>query len=537
MATSAVTLNPEIKAAQRYTKLEQDRTGFLTRARDCAALTIPAILPPQGFGPTSTLTTPYQSLGAQGVRTLASKQLLAAFPSIPFFNYKVDDLQLEQLGAARGETETLLASRERAVVLELETSVFRPVASVAFQHLIVTGNICVYIPPEPKERAQAFRLDQYVVRRSGDGEVLEFIIKETLDFAALPEEVKAAVANTDAFKDNEANNLDPKPVDLYTHGYRDEESGNWVVYQEAAEIRIPGTEGIFKPGELPYIFPRIAFQPGEHYGRSYVEEILGDLDSLEALCEVLVEGSAASARILFLVKPSGTTALKVVSDAKTGDVRAGDANDVTVMQVQKQADLRVAQEQAEAIASRLSRAFLLNSAIQRSGERVTAEEIRYMASELDDALGGIYTLLSAEFQLPAVRLFERRMEKRVGTTKLPEKITQPVIVTGLAAIGRGHDQRNLQLFVKEIVAVLGPELAMRYLKGLEFIQRSAAAYGIDTTNLIPTEEEVAQKEQEAQMLQMVQYLGPQGINAAGGMAKAAMQGGAAPAAAPPPPQG
>ena len=53
-----------------------------------------------------------------------------------------------------------------------------------------------------------------------------------------------------------------------------------------------------------------------------------------------------------------------------------------------------------------------------------------MASELDDGLGGVYTLLSADYQLPSVRL-ERRMEKRLGVIKLPVDMIQVVIVTGL----------------------------------------------------------------------------------------------------------
>ena len=39
------------------------------------------------------------------------------------------------------------------------------------------------------------------------------------------------------------------------------------------------------------------------------------------------------------------------------------------------------------------------------------EEIRYMASQLETALGGVYSLLSQEFQLPLVQLLMKRMSK------------------------------------------------------------------------------------------------------------------------------
>lgn len=524
MTSSVVALSTSITAKQRYEKLEDDRRPFLDRARQCAALTIPSIMPPQGFGPSVQLPTPYQSLGARGARTLASKLLLSLFPQFPFFKYQIDDLSVQQQGQQRGDIEAALASRERAVNTELDTAVFRPVAFLTLLHLVVTGNMLVRIPERPDQRAQAFRLDQYVVRRDAAGNLLEIIIKEPVDFASLPAETQAALANLDEFRDRDPMSLEDAPVELYTHTYWDSEQSKWVIYQEASGVRIPGTEGTYKKGELPYLALRFASQPTEHYGRAYIEEYLGDLDSLEALSETLVEASAASARIVFLVDPAGTTSIKVVEKAKTGDVRAGRADDVTVMQVQKQADLQVAKAQAEEIANRLSYAFLLHSSIQRAGERVTAEEIRYMASELDDGLGGVYTLLAADFQLPAVRLFERRMEKRLKVPELPDKTVKPVILSGLEAIGRGHDQRNLQAFIKEVVAVLGPEIALRYLKPRELIMRSAASYSIDTANLIPTEEEVAQQEQQAMMQQMVQHLGPQALTQMGGITQTAMKG-------------
>jgi hypothetical protein len=512
-------------AAQRYSKLEQPRSGFLDRGRECAALTVPAILPPAGFSETSKLPTPYQSLGARGVRTLASKLLLSLFPgSVPFFNWRVDDQVLQTLGEKRGEIEKALSARERAVATELDTSVFRPAAFVALQHLIVTGNACIEIPPEQPDRARVYRLDQYVTRRSPNGRLLEFVIKESTDFNALDLEDQVALGA----KANEANSngqvLDEMPLDLYTHGFWDRKTRKWWIYQEIMGTRLENTVGSYKDGELPFLFLRFSTQPGESYGRSYVEELLGDLDSLEALSETLVESSGASARVIFVVRPGGVTNLQVVAEAKNGDVIAGDPEDVGVIQVQKQADLQVAKAQAEEIASRLSYAFLLHSSVQRAGERVTAEEIRFMASELDDGLGGAYTLLAADFQLPAVRLFERRMEKRLKAPPIDTKLVTPVIVAGLEAIGRGHSQNNLRAFMGEIVQALTPEIAIRYLKPAEFISRAAAAYSIDTEGLIPTPEEIAQAEAAAQAQAMMQHLGPNAINQAGGAIQKAMEG-------------
>jgi hypothetical protein len=519
-------MNTATSAKARYEHLEQDRRMFLDRARLCSALTIPAVMPPEGHSSHSQLPTPFQSLGARGARTLASKLLLSLFPNIPFFNYRIDSFALDEMGAQRGEVEEQLAARERATVLEMETSAFRPIAWSVLLHLVVCGNVCLHIPTDPKAKAKAFRLDQYVVRRDREGNLLEAIIKEAVDFGALPQSVQQALLESESFiaARNTPEVITDNPVELFTVIRPDHQTGKIYIHQEVETVIIPDSAGSYDPDNFPYIFLRLVALPGESYGRSYVEEYLGDLDSLESLSETLVTGSAASARVVFMVSPNGLTNMRAVAEARNGDVISGRADDVTAMQVQKSTDLRVAREYALELTNRLSYAFLLHSAVQRNGERVTAEEIRYMASELDDSLGGVYTLLAAEFQLPVVKLFERRMEKRTGVGKLPDNLVRPVIVAGLEAIGRGHDQQNLRAFVSEILQVLGPELAMQYLVPGELLKRSAAAYNIDTDGLIPSDEEIAQRQQMQQLQQLIQHLGPQALQAAGGMGQETIRG-------------
>ena len=54
------------------------------------------------------------------------------------------------------------------------------------------------------------------------------------------------------------------------------------------------------------------------------------------------------------------------------------------------------------IEQRLQFAFLLNASVQRQAERVTATEVQLVANELQDALGGVYGILTTEFQLPYI---------------------------------------------------------------------------------------------------------------------------------------
>ena len=77
---------------------------------------------------------------------------------------------------------------------------------------------------------------------------------------------------------------------------------------------------------------------GEQYGRGRVEEFLGDLKSLEGLSQALVEGSAAAAKVVFLVSPSSTTKPATIAKAGNGAIVQGRAEDVQVVQVGKTAD-------------------------------------------------------------------------------------------------------------------------------------------------------------------------------------------------------
>src|SRR6266576_1848805 len=137
-------------AAGRYAQLETLRSPALMRGRECAALTIPALLPPEGTNDTSQLPTPFQSVGARGVNNLASKLLLALFPpGSSFFRLKVEEFLMDKLlqkAAAAGqddptgEVEAAFSKVERAVLTRMEENSTRPVLSELFKHLISIGN-------------------------------------------------------------------------------------------------------------------------------------------------------------------------------------------------------------------------------------------------------------------------------------------------------------------------------------------------------------------------------------------------------------
>ena len=185
--------------------------------------------------------------------------------------------------------------------------------------------------------------------------------------------------------------------------------------------------------------------------------MIGDLQTLESLSQAIVEGSLISAKSLFLVNPNGMTRADVLARAENGAIVAGNAADVEALQTGRATDLSVALQTIQIIEKRLNFAFLSNEAVQRNAERVTAAEIRMMSEMLDAGLAGIYTLLSAELQLPLIKRVMALMEKEGEIPAVPEGLVNPQITTGLEAIGRGNDKARLTEFLQTISAALGPE--------------------------------------------------------------------------------
>lgn len=528
----------------RYDRLDTDRYVFLDRARQCAELTIPTLIPPLGHNSTTRYYTPWQGIGARGVNNLASKLLLSLLPpNTPFFRLQVDDFTLQKIAGtdeARAQVEEALGKVERAVNNEIEGTGMRSPIFLALKHLIVAGNVLVYMPKEGGMRV--FCLDSYVVIRDPKGNLLEVIIKETIDAEQLGEVQITKLADAATGKEKEDESLDgpdeDDEVEVYTRFYRDGQ--RWRMYQEVQGQKVPGSEGSWPIDKSPMLALRWTPVHNEDYGRSYVEEYIGDLVALEALSKAVVEASAQIAKIIWLVSPNGVTKAIDITKAESGDAIVGHENDVKCLQADKQADLRVASDTIKEITERLSHSFLLNSSVQRNAERVTAEEIRYMASELEDALGGVYSVFTQDFQLPVVHRVMDRMQKDKRLPDLPKNVIKPMIITGLEALGRGHDLSKYQMFF-QVLQPLGPQV-MTYINLGDAIKRLGTSLMIDMGGLVKTDQEVQQMQQQAQQAQQGQQMAdiagkaaPAAIKAVSDHAMAANGGGGGGDSAAPPP--
>lgn len=498
-----------------YEQLATHRDQFLRQARRCSELTIPFLFPPEGSTSSTVFRTPYQGVGARGVNNLASKLLIALLPSnSPFFRLVIDRFELKKLASnpkMQTALESALAEVERAVSSEIETSTVRVSAFETLKHLIVGGNALLHVPASGGVRV--FHLDRYVVKRDPMGNVLTIITKESVHPDTLPRAIQRLAGKAE---DGSKESTD-KTLHIYTTIKRSKLGQKWEVWQEVKGIRIPETEGSYPADRCPWLPLRYSKIDGEDYGRGLVEEVLGDLSSLEALSQALIEATAAAAKVVFLVNPNGTTRIKALAEASNGGFVSGTKEDVTSLQLEKFYDLRTVQEQSATIEKRLEQSFLLTSGATRQAERVTAEEVRAMVQELEATLGGVYSILAQELQLPLVNALMDRMSKEGRLPTLPKGVVKPAIVTGLDALGRGNDLQKLDLFVRGMAEVLGPQVLAQYLDVSDFLERRATALGIDIEGLIKSQEQMAQEQQAAQQQALIDKLGPNAVNQAGQM--------------------
>jgi len=509
-------------AASRYARLASDRTIFLDTARDCAALSLPYLLTPTGVVNGQKLPTPWQSMGAKGVNVMASKLMLSLFPvNATFFKLQINDgkLSLDPALSAqvKSEIDISLSKMERVVMQNIAESQDRVILHQAMKHVIVTGNVLIYMG---SNGVKLYPLDRYVVVRDGEGNPTEIVTVESIDRQFLPGEFQSEQArNVNDVADNTSAPSTDVTVgegEAAVYTWAKLKDGQWRWRQEVDGKILPDSYGKAPKTTTPWLPLRFNVVDGEDYGRGRIEEFLGDLKSLEGLMQAMVEGSAAAAKVVFLVSPAATVKPSTLAKAGNGAIIQGRAEDVTAVQVSKQADFSSAYQMIQSLTQRLSEAFLIMTV--RQSERTTAEEIRATQQELNEQLGGIYGNLTTELVRPYLQRKIFTLQRSKELPQLPKGIVFPTIIAGLEGIGRGQDRESLMMFLQTISQALGPEAMAQYIDPEEAVKRLAAAQGIDTLKLVKTADQRQQEKQQVQQMTMTNSL----MGQAGQLAKAPM---------------
>lgn len=516
--------------ASEYDSMKRDRQAYLDKAKEAAKYTIPSLITDdtQKFNSIKQISTPNQSVGADGVNNLSSKVTLTMLPPNQcFFKFSMDDLVIKEQAELSGITQEQysielnkgLARIEKMLLDYQEQLSDRVCLGEAIKHLYIAGN--VFLLHDPKEGLKYYPLDRYCVKRDYCGNVIKAITEEKVSLYSLPLEIQEAVQmkilERKAKEKEEVKKMEEEDLTLYTVFRRKQKF--WEIKQECEGIEIPSSNGKYPLEICPFIALRYVRIDGESYGRGLIEEYIGDISYLDVLSLAIKQASLAGSKLVMLVNPNGLTKIKHLSEAKNGGFALGRIEDVQPLQANKYYDLQVAQTEADKIERRLNRIFVMKAAIQRDAERVTAEEIRQMATDLEEALGNHYSIMCKDFQLAYAKItfFHLKKEKKNALPDLiRDKNVKLTVTTGLEALGRSSDLNKLVTFL-DIMTKVAPALQQLGGKVEKVANIVANSLNLDIEGMFYTEEEKQEQAKAMQQQALIEKIAPNATNKFGDM--------------------
>jgi len=476
--------------AEKFKLLDSLRWNKLERARYCSSLSIPSLLPPEGYTEQQQLPQPFSSVASRGVSSMASRMLSALLPlnDMPFFKFELSTGEESEF-----EINEYLESLSYQVYNKLSSGNLRETIYQALQHLIVVGDVMLIMEDDMNFRI--IRLDRYVCRRDvyGDIEEVVYIEYESLDM----DDMDPNVATTSMMEQE------------YKKGYKEiyncvKKKGDvWEEYKEDAEGNsMGGGEYIVKP----FVFLRWSGIPGENYGRSHCEDMIGDIKSLEGFTEGLINGISASSLFWMGVDPTGITEIDDIAGSGSGSFVNSRLNEVfTISPAQTMnPQIQATQSGVQILRQEVGKAFLMDSASMPRGERVTATAVRMIGQELENVLGGAFSSIARDLMVPIVSrcvyvmITNGEVDERLKEMFTSDKgVLNVAIVTGLQALSRDSDLQKL-MQMGEMVRNL-PEPAAAMFRWDAYGKALITSLGFSPDKWIKDEEAV-----KAEQMQMAQ---------------------------------
>lgn len=478
--------------AGRFDQLDAERKVFLTRCEEYSALTIPSLCPRAEYSYNNNeLSMDWQSLGGQAVNHLSNKLLLTLFsPSRPFFRLDPSPgviEQFESFGVSENKIAEVLSKAEREAIKVMNKAYGGKIRSKLLrilQHLIVTGNVLVILD---KKQFRVIPIKGYVVKRDIYGNAIEWIVKDCIKKFQLDERIQQvpALANK-------------KPEDEVYHyqWYKRDDKGDIHLSQWINNDRLPKEfNGKWPEHKCPARPLTWDLADGQDYGHGHVELSAAELRSLSVLSEAQLKGAVLASEFRWLVNPAGQTSVEDMENSVNGAALPGQQGDITPINSGTGQVLQYVNAQIQSLVNSIGRNFLMASATTRDAERVTAVEIQRDAAELETSLGGAYSRIAVDLQIPLAHYLLQETNFNVGGVAL-----EPIVITGMDALSRGQDVENIMIWVSSIAQLqqLNPNANLMGLLNLgEVVNVLAAGMSVDSTKFMANPDQIQQVQQQA----------------------------------------
>ena len=475
-----------------------DASEVLDRARWAASISMPFVMPEQGYQAGDRLRNPNNSLAARGIANCVGKLRSVLFPGDGWFEL---DVEPESKYAISPEEYTVIVNALYVEGVKIQAAIesshvkskrkvvpgFYAQTGISLTQLLITGSTLEGIGLRGNEdfAKRVFSRDQYRTRRDAYGEVDYHVIKECVNPARLPADIQAQIE----VKEGE-------DVDVFTL-YKRQSDDSWVLTQEIQDKQVFEAQH-----ETARIFQTDFKRAGnDHYGRGLIELHGGDFESNEFFAGRMKDWAEHASKFNPVIGTGSTLrpedlAIESGKIIVGGRVEGGRLQDVAMLGVEKLADFQVVQQVWMRCQDDLSKTMLLDADAAPKGEAGRHSTAwKQTAEQLQGWLGDLFSTIHDQQQKPLLWA-AIDMGTRSGLLDAKKmKFADVVSTTGIAAINQKRRAEGA-MQLAQLAGAMG-EQAVKQLDQNVLLSLAARSLGVAEPGLIKTPQQLEQEARKA----------------------------------------
>lgn len=520
----------------QFLRLDGQRLERLSASEQYAYYTIPSVFPRVDVSDQHTSIGMLDSIGSAVANHFANKLVTTLFsPNRPFFRLapnptspKVkrlhearDGKDIDEQTQAQAAFDALrdkFVSVEQNSVRYLERIGYRTAATNAAKLLIITGD--VVIRSQKGQKSAAYSMRDYVCEKDLTGRDVTLIVRDTLVFGGLtPKQQSDVVEASNA--SGERRDFEPSTSVQILTRLSLTNDGRYKITQGIEDHDIVDDEDrIVTEKDSPFTHLSWNLTKGENYGRGLVEDFSGSFHMIDNMTNYQTRMAAKMADLKIMVDPASGVDVEQLNSSESGTYISGKPSAAAPLMSGMDQGLQYIEAIILMHKRQISAAFLYQTGQTRDAERVTAEEIRENAAELEIAHGGVYSRFAADWQSKAAQEAVSALGEDMGDT------VEPVIMTGMDSLSRVGEMQMIRLWMQDLAMLQGvPEDVRVWIKGGDFAQYAATQRGVDHGAFVKSDEERSaevKQEQERMAAMQEQEAQAQAAQTAGAAAAQAM---------------
>lgn len=528
--------NPVGKLERRFSDIQNYRQPWMDEAKKMAELVVPGMYEGSSSDSSnfsgkyiwgqSIFNTANQSLTGQGVMLLSWAMAEVILPANgQYFKRLIDariakqaeamDLERKQQGLDPASfvpiheqmNQELLAD-DRIVQQSIAASNHQEVLAACQFHTLISG-LSVFGHLSRTE-AKCYTIQNAVCVFDSMKEPVEVLVVDKIPIVDLPMSVrKRAGLNVTGVQD-----LDPSDqfATVYTQQIRVSRD-KLKIFTEINGVNIPELEYDL-PVEAPALIPVpfMFLNNADPYPTGWLTYNRGDCNSYENL-SMSVEGmvQAAASAILGVPPSAKITSEELRQRRGLSVLPVGDGakNALSIVTAPIAQNLQQVLGLADKKERRLMISFGMDFAIQRQGERVTAEEIQKLSQGLHKLFGATFKQNERSFQHKHCRREFSLCEEAGLVRHIPPDYFTMSLTTGLNEIQAQEDVQRMDSLIQRAGQFWGPMGLQSFSKDAT-LQWYANRFGVESDGVLMDSEQQAEQLGINQLIGVLKQLGPQG---------------------------